>query len=66
MLHAGTSLEVFKRWCGDERNVVIMPGYCVSGTVGAKALSGAKKVRTFHYKKPIAHTNSRLTVCYPD
>lgn len=23
-----------------------MPGYCVSGTVGAKVLSGAKKVET--------------------
>jgi integrator complex subunit 11 len=23
---------------------LIMPGYCVSGTVGAKVLSGAKKV----------------------
>jgi integrator complex subunit 11 len=39
MLHAGTSLEVFKAWCGDARNMVILPGYCVAGTVGNKLLS---------------------------
>ncbi|KAJ3206785.1 Integrator complex subunit 11, partial [Clydaea vesicula] len=27
MLHAGTSLEVFKKWCHDEKNMVILPGY---------------------------------------
>ena len=27
MLHAGTSLEVFKKWAGSEKNMVIMPGY---------------------------------------
>lgn len=32
MLHAGTSLEVFKKWCGDPKNLVILPGYCVNGT----------------------------------
>eukprot|EP00667_Euglena_gracilis_P003864 EG_transcript_3879 len=39
MLHAGTSLEVFKRWCGHPGNLVIIPGYCVAGTVGNKVLS---------------------------
>lgn len=34
MLHAGMSLEVFKKWGGDEKNCVILPGYCVSGTFG--------------------------------
>jgi len=36
MLHAGTSLEVFKKWAGNEKNLVIIPGYCVVGTVGNK------------------------------
>lgn len=27
MLHAGTSLEVFKKWAGSDRNMVILPGY---------------------------------------
>eukprot|EP00012_Vannella_robusta_P000678 CAMPEP_0206188106 /NCGR_PEP_ID=MMETSP0166-20121206/3389_1 /ASSEMBLY_ACC=CAM_ASM_000260 /TAXON_ID=95228 /ORGANISM="Vannella robusta, Strain DIVA3 518/3/11/1/6" /LENGTH=417 /DNA_ID=CAMNT_0053603795 /DNA_START=450 /DNA_END=1700 /DNA_ORIENTATION=- len=43
MLHAGTSLEVFKKWAGSERNMVIMPGYCVVGTVGNKLLAGKKR-----------------------
>ncbi|KAI3413813.1 hypothetical protein GPALN_011294 [Globodera pallida] len=44
MLHGGQSLKVFKKWCGDERNSIIMPGYCAPGTVGAKVINGAKKV----------------------
>jgi integrator complex subunit 11 len=45
MLHAGTSLEVFRHWCHDERNMVILPGYCVAGTVGAKVLAGEKNIQ---------------------
>lgn len=44
MLHAGLSLQLFREWAPCENNMVIMPGYCVSGTVGHKILSGAKKV----------------------
>eukprot|EP00698_Gefionella_okellyi_P004441 TRINITY_DN14096_c0_g1_i1.p1 TRINITY_DN14096_c0_g1~~TRINITY_DN14096_c0_g1_i1.p1 ORF type:complete len:663 (-),score=146.87 TRINITY_DN14096_c0_g1_i1:24-2012(-) len=44
MLHAGTSMEVFKAWCGSEKNMVVMPGYCVAGTIGAKVLAGDKKI----------------------
>jgi integrator complex subunit 11 len=39
MLHAGTSLEVFKKWCPSENNMCILPGYCVVGTVGNKILT---------------------------
>lgn len=46
MLHAGLSLQLFTKWCNNELNMIIMPGYCVSGTVGAKVLSGAKKIET--------------------
>eukprot|EP01125_Pyxidicula_operculata_P019228 TRINITY_DN6953_c0_g1_i2.p1 TRINITY_DN6953_c0_g1~~TRINITY_DN6953_c0_g1_i2.p1 ORF type:complete len:931 (-),score=242.79 TRINITY_DN6953_c0_g1_i2:19-2499(-) len=42
MLHAGTSLEAFKKWCHDEVNMCILPGYCTAGTVGHKVLSGRK------------------------
>ncbi|KAJ2779611.1 Integrator complex subunit 11 [Coemansia javaensis] len=49
MLHIGTSLEVFKKWAPDERNMLIMPGYCVAGTVGAKVLSGMKVVDVDQY-----------------
>lgn len=44
MLHAGLSLQIFKKWAPFEANMVIMPGYCVANTVGHKILSGARKV----------------------
>jgi len=40
MLHSGLSLDVFKKWAGNELNLVVIPGYCVVGTVGNKLLSG--------------------------
>lgn len=44
MLHSGLSLEVFRLWCADPANLVIMPGYCAPGTVGHRVLSGARRV----------------------
>ncbi len=44
MLHAGLALQLFKAWAPDPGNMVIMPGYCVAGTVGAKVLAGCKEV----------------------
>lgn len=44
MLHAGLSLQIFKKWAPNENNMVIMPGYCVQGTIGHKVLGGAKKI----------------------
>lgn len=44
MLHSGLSLQIFKKWCISENNMVIMPGYCVAGTVGHKILSGQRKI----------------------
>ncbi|GJJ75832.1 integrator complex subunit 11 [Entomortierella parvispora] len=45
MLHSGTSLELFKKWAPDPKNMVIMPGYCVAGTVGSKVLAGEKRIQ---------------------
>ena len=45
MLHAGISLEVFKKWAPDQNNLVILPGYCVPKTVGARVLAGEKKIK---------------------
>ena len=45
MLHGGFSMQVFKEWCGDEKNLLILPGYCVSGTLGNKLIGGAKRVK---------------------
>jgi len=44
MLHAGLSLTIFRRWCTEEKNMIIMPGYCVSGTIGHKILNGQKRL----------------------
>lgn len=44
MLHAGLSLQIFKKWAPFEQNMVIIPGYCVAGTVGHKVLAGQKKI----------------------
>ena len=44
MLHGGTSMAIFKEWCSDSWNRLIVPGYCVKGTLGNVVLSGAKKV----------------------
>jgi integrator complex subunit 11 len=42
MLHAGKSLELFKELCEDEKNSLLIPGYCVKGTFGERLLSGQK------------------------
>jgi len=60
MLHAGLSLQLFKKWAPNENNMVIMPGYCVSGTVGHKILGGAKKIE-FENKQTI---DVRMSVEY--
>ena len=44
MLHGGTSLELFREWCGDSRNKLIVPGYCVAGTIGNLVLQGQKVI----------------------
>ncbi|UMM16337.1 hypothetical protein L5515_013386 [Caenorhabditis briggsae] len=44
MLHGGQSLKVFKKWCSDPLNMIIMPGYCVAGTVGARVINGEKRI----------------------
>lgn len=44
MLHAGLSLQIFKKWAPNEANMVIMPGFCVQGTVGHKVLNGSRRI----------------------
>jgi len=82
MLHAGLSLTIFKKWCTDERNMIIMPGYCVSGTVGHKILNGQKRIEfekgqvtevkmSVQYMSFSAHADAKgimqlITWCEPD
>ena len=39
MLQSGTSRELFDKWCSDSKNGVILPGYCVEGTLAKVNLS---------------------------
>ncbi|KAL3895309.1 MAG: hypothetical protein SGCHY_004776 [Lobulomycetales sp.] len=42
--YASEPRAIFKKWCHDEKNMVILPGYCVAGTVGAKVLAREKQI----------------------
>eukprot|EP01147_Barroeca_monosierra_P008184 gene8184-804_t len=59
MLHAGIALEVFSKWAGSQRNMVILPGYCVSGTVGAQVIAGKKEIligqKMVHVRLQVQH-----------
>ena len=44
-------MEVFKKWAPSENNLVIMPGYCVAGTLGHKVLSNGGKPQTIELPK---------------
>lgn len=58
MLHAGLSLQIFKKWAPSPQNIVIMPGYCVAGTVGQKILSGARRIE--FENKQVVEVNMRV------
>lgn len=60
MLHAGLSLQIFKKWAPHEQNMVIMPGYCVAGTIGHKILNGAKRLELENKQ----HLDVKLSVQY--
>ena len=40
-LKNGLSRQLFERWCADKNSGVILPGYCVEGTLAKHLLSGA-------------------------
>ncbi|CRG99769.1 cleavage and polyadenylation specificity factor, putative [Plasmodium relictum] len=44
MLHTGLSLKAFKCWANNAKNLIILPGYCVQGTVGHKLIMGERKI----------------------
>lgn len=44
VLLSSLSLDIFKAWAGDARNLVVMPGYCVEGTVGHQLLAGRARI----------------------
>eukprot|EP01105_Mastigella_eilhardi_P026445 TRINITY_DN7671_c0_g1_i1.p1 TRINITY_DN7671_c0_g1~~TRINITY_DN7671_c0_g1_i1.p1 ORF type:complete len:723 (-),score=182.93 TRINITY_DN7671_c0_g1_i1:70-2238(-) len=44
MLQSGLSRKLFERWCADKCSGVILPGYCVEGTLAKHLLNGAPEV----------------------
>jgi predicted metal-dependent RNase len=46
MLNGGQSLEIFREWCKDERNLVVIPGHSINGTLGARLLGNGGKPQT--------------------
>ncbi|CAD2106098.1 hypothetical protein YYG_01072 [Plasmodium vinckei petteri] len=44
MLHTGLALKAFKAWASNPNNLIILPGYCVQGTIGHKLIMGEKKI----------------------
>ncbi|XP_026190192.1 uncharacterized protein LOC34622775 [Cyclospora cayetanensis] len=44
MLHGGLALKALKLWAGGSENLVLLPGYCVRGTVGAMLIDGQRDI----------------------
>ena len=44
MLQGGRSQKLLKLWCGDPRNLVLLPGYCSAGSVGFRLQRGARMI----------------------
>ncbi|BBN01886.1 integrator complex subunit 11 [Marchantia polymorpha subsp. ruderalis] len=53
MLSGGLSLEVFKHWAPSELNMVVVPGFCVAGTVGNKLISGKATKLEIDKRSPV-------------
>eukprot|EP00511_Aplanochytrium_stocchinoi_P006217 CAMPEP_0204837550 /NCGR_PEP_ID=MMETSP1346-20131115/28238_1 /ASSEMBLY_ACC=CAM_ASM_000771 /TAXON_ID=215587 /ORGANISM="Aplanochytrium stocchinoi, Strain GSBS06" /LENGTH=280 /DNA_ID=CAMNT_0051973061 /DNA_START=132 /DNA_END=971 /DNA_ORIENTATION=- len=54
MLEGGLSLTAFKLWAPCKKNLILMPGLCVPGTLGSKLTPKTKSVEvkgTFHKSK---------------
>lgn len=46
MLQSGFSRELFEKWCSNEKNGIVIPGYCVEGTLAKEILSEPKEVES--------------------
>jgi len=45
-LQSGFSRELFEKWCTNEKNGVVIPGYCVEGTLAKDILSEPKEIES--------------------
>jgi cleavage and polyadenylation specificity factor subunit 3 len=46
MLQSGFSRELFEKWCSNAKNGVVIPGYCVEGTLAKEILSEPKEIES--------------------
>lgn len=46
MLQSGISRELFERWCSNPKNGVLVPGYCVEGTLAKHIMSEPATIKT--------------------
>ena len=56
MLQNGMSRKIFDKWCEDERNTILIAGYCIEGTLGSDIQKNSKDVIAMdnHQLKPRA------------
>ena len=45
MLNGGPSLQIFRNWAPDARNLTIFAGYCLPGTLGHDVQAGCKRIQ---------------------
>eukprot|EP01059_Diplonema_ambulator_P035485 TRINITY_DN8360_c0_g3_i1.p1 TRINITY_DN8360_c0_g3~~TRINITY_DN8360_c0_g3_i1.p1 ORF type:complete len:718 (+),score=267.69 TRINITY_DN8360_c0_g3_i1:54-2207(+) len=45
MLQSGVSRELFEKWCPDERNGIIIAGYCVAGTLAQQIQNSPREIQ---------------------
>lgn len=43
MLQKGFSLDLFEKWCGNDKNGIVFTGYAVEGTLAQKIINGSNK-----------------------
>ncbi|KAM0678426.1 endoribonuclease ysh1 [Binucleata daphniae] len=48
MLQSGLSRELFEKWCEDKKNGVIVPGYCVNGTLAKEIANEPSEIESVH------------------
>ncbi|XP_954869.1 uncharacterized protein TA05480 [Theileria annulata] len=55
MVHTGLSLKACKLWSQNPSNLILIPGYCVQGTVGNKLIAGNES--QYQYREKSIKTN---------
>jgi cleavage and polyadenylation specificity factor subunit 3 len=62
MLQSGLSRELFELWCSDKRNGVVLPGYCVEGTLAKTIMSEPEDITALNGQKLPLRVSLTLTL----